>query len=75
MNDRPSAESTASVNSCFDTIENNYDDRIDSLDLNCKNHFPNQKYYNSVKIDLNKGEYFFANENEGRKLGFRRSKV
>ena len=110
LNDRPSAESPASVNSCFDGIDNNYDDRIDSLDLNCENqsnivnelppvyivkkeegsrlikgniskngtkiyHLPNQKYYNSVKIDLNNGEYFFANENEARKLGFRRSKI
>lgn len=110
LKDRPSAESPASITSCFDGIDNNYDDRIDSLDLNCKNlsnivnelppifivkkeegsslikgniskngskiyHLPNQKYYNRVKIDLNSGEYFFANENEARKLGFRKSKI
>ena len=110
LKDRPSAESPASTASCFDGIDNNYDNRIDSLDGNCKNlsnivnelppiyivkkeegsnlikgnvskngnkiyHLPNQKYYNRVKIDLNRGEYFFANENEARKLGFRKSKI
>ena len=38
-------------------------------------HLPNQKYYNRVKIDLDNGEYFFANESEARKLGFRKSKI
>lgn len=110
LRNRPSAESPASIKSCFDGIDNNYDDRIDSLDLNCKNqsnivnelppiyivqkeegsglikgniskngnkiyHLPNQKYYDRVKVDLNRGEYFFANENEARKLGFRKSKI
>lgn len=110
LKDRPSAESPASLGSCFDGIDNNFDDRIDSLDVNCKNlsnivnelppiyivkkeegsnlikgniskngtkiyHLPNQKYYDRVEVDLNRGEYFFANENEAIKLGFRKSKI
>ena len=38
-------------------------------------HLPNQKYYDKVNIDLKKGEYFFANEKEAIKLGFRKSKI
>ena len=38
-------------------------------------HLPNQKYYDKVNIDLKKGEYFFANEKEATKLGFRKSKI
>jgi hypothetical protein len=38
-------------------------------------HLPGDKYYDSTKIDTNRGEKMFCSEDEARQAGWRHSKI